>query len=727
MFPVPKKEEYFTQFGKVKDVTFSSSISVYEFRGNDIDKLIDPPIYVKDDYHWMRDNQRTNKEVLDHINNENTYTETIMKEHEELKNKLYEEVKSYVKETYDTYPRSKKYNSKYKYFRRMIEGLSYEKHYRIDTEKNEEELLLDVNELSKDKSQCDIKGFKISLDEKYYSYCEDYEGDEKYNLVIIDFTTKNKLEVNFPKLLYANYLWTNNNNIYYSQGDDKNRMCEVWLYEMEKNQHTKIYYETNGEYNLSIYTSCDDKFLFIQSGTYDSNQTYYINIENDNKKMILIENLTSEHKYDVDHYNGYFYIKTNKDKCTNWKIMKVHITDDVSYSNWQEFIPYNKNICINSFSTLEKYFIFSITINGSNYICVLDYVSYQIRIIDHLSNLINFKLENYMEMDYSNFINNNVSNLEIVCSMYESNEIIISFETMNIPFSLYEYNLDTLTNNKVYTKDVPNYNQDEYECKRLYAPIKSEKWTLGIPISLIYKKELFKNDGSMPLYLYGYGSYGITVDPTFDYEILPLLNRGWIYAIAHVRGGSFLGTEWYEDGKMKTKMNTFNDFISCAEFLAENKYCDKNNITIEGRSAGGLLVGASMVLKPELFKNVVAGVPFVDVLNTMCDSTIPLTVEEWTQWGNPNIKEDYDYISQYCPYYNIKNTNYPNMYITAGLHDPRVQYWEPLKLLAKIREYKTDNNTQIIKIETTQGHFGGSSRYKHIEELAHKYTFLLTR
>ncbi len=727
MFPVPKKEEYFTQFGKVKDETLGSSTNVYEFRGNDVDKLIDPPIYVKDDYHWMRDNQRTNKEVLDHINNENTYTETIMKEHEELKKKLYEEIKSYVKETYDTFPRVKKYNSKYKYFRRMIEGLSYEKHYRIDTEKNEEELLLDVNELSKDKSQCDIKGFKVSLDEKYYSYCEDYEGDEKYNLVIIDFNTKNKLEVNFPKLLYANYLWTNNNNIYYSQGDDKNRMCEVWLYEMEKNQHTKIYYETNGEYNLSIYTSSDDKFLFIQSGTYDSNQTYYVNIENDNKKMILIENLTSEHKYDVDHFNGYFYIKTNKDKCTNWKIMKVHITNDVSYSNWQEFIPYNKNICINSFSTLDKYFIFTITINGSNYICVLDYNTNDIKIIDHLTNLINFKLENYMEMDYSNFINNNVSNLEIVCSMYESNEIVISFETMNVPFSLYEYNLDTFTNKKVYTKDVPNYNEEEYECKRLYAPINSEKWKLGIPISLIYKKELFKHDGSMPLYLYGYGSYGITVDPTFDYEIIPLLNRGWIYAIAHVRGGSFLGTEWYEDGKMKTKMNTFNDFISCAEFLAENKYCDKNNITIEGRSAGGLLVGASMVLKPELFKNVVAGVPFVDVLNTMCDSTIPLTVEEWTQWGNPNIKEDYDYISQYCPYYNIKNTNYPNMYITAGLHDPRVQYWEPLKLLAKIREYKTDNNTQIIKIETTQGHFGGSSRYKHIEELAHKYTFLLTR
>lgn len=727
MFPIPKKEEYITQFGRVKDYTVDAP-SAYEFRGNDIDKLINPPLCVKDNYHWMRDNERTNQEVLDHINNENTFTETIMKDHEQLKKNLYEEVKSYIKETYDTFPRSKKYNSKYKYFRRMIEGLSYEKHYRIDTEKNTEELLLDVNELSKDKNQCDIKRFKVSLDEKYYSYCEDYEGDEKYNLVVIDFNTRNKLEIKFPKLLYADYLWTNNNNIYYSQGDDKNRMCEVWLYEMDKNQHTKIYYETNGEYNTSINASTDDKYLFIKSGTYESNQTSYIDIHNDNKKMILIEPLKSEHKYDVDHHNGYFYVQTNINKCTNWKIMKVQIGEDVSYSHWQEFIPYNKDICINNFTTLEKYFIFSITINGSNYVNILDYNTNQIRMIDHLSNLVNFKLETYIEMNFSKFKNNNVSNLEIISCMYESNDIIISFETMNVPFSLYEYNLDTFTNLKVYTKEVPNYNEEEYECKRLYVPIKSSnKWVLGIPISLIYKKELFKQDGSMPLFLYGYGSYGITVDPTFDYEVLPLLNRGWIYAIAHVRGGSFLGTEWYEDGKMKTKMNTFNDFISCAEYLVENKYCDKNNITIEGRSAGGLLVGASMVLKPELFKNVVAGVPFVDVLNTMCDSTIPLTVEEWTQWGNPNIKEDYDYISQYCPYYNIKNTNYPNMYITAGLHDPRVQYWEPLKLLAKIREYKTDNNTQIIKVETTQGHFGGSSRYKHIEELAHKYAFLLTR
>jgi len=719
--PVPKKEEYVTHFGLVED----------EYRGNDTEKLMNPPLCVKDNYYWMR---FLNQDVLDHITNENAYTEAIMKPHEELKKKLYEEVKSHVKETYDTHSRCKKYNSKYKYFIRMMEGLSYEMHYRIDTETNAEELILDVNELAKDKTQCDISELNISLDEKYYSYCEDYSGDEKYNLVVIDFNTRSRLEMNFPKLLYANYLWTRNNNIYYSQGDDKNRICEVWLYEMDTNRHTQIYYETNEEYNISITPSMDYDYLFIQSGTYESNQIYYIDIVNDNKKMILIEPLRTHHKYNVDHHKGIFYIKTNINECTNWKIMKVQMGqgEDLGYSNWQEFIPYNKDISIDNFTVLEKYFIFSTKINGNNYINILDYDTNQIRIIDHESNSMNVKLENYIDVEFSKIINNNVSNLEMIDCTYESNDIIVSFETMNIPYSLYEYNLDTFSNVKVYTKEVPNYIAEKYECKRLYVPIKtntssSDNWELGIPISFIYKKNLFKQDGSMPLFLYGYGSYGITVDPTFEYDILPLLNRGWIYAIAHVRGGSFLGTKWYEDGKMNTKMNTFNDFISCAEYLVEKKYCDKNNITTEGRSAGGLLVGASMALKPELFKTVVAGVPFVDALNTMCDSTIPLTVEEWTQWGNPNMKEHYDYISQYCPYSNIKQTSYPNMYLTAGLHDPRVQYWEPLKLLAKIRECKTDGNTQIIKVEMIQGHFGGSSRYKHIEELADKYAFILTR
>ena len=682
--PIPKKEEFITQFGLVEN----------EFRGNDVDTLMNPPLRLKDNYYWMR---HLNHDVLDHIEDENSYTNSIMKDHSELKKSLYDEAKSHIKETYDTHHRSKIYGSKYKYFLRMIEGLSYEKYYRIKGTK--EELIFDVNKLAIGKTQCDIIEFEVSLDETYYSYCEDYEGNEKYNLVITEFKTGTRLDIKFPTILYADYIWSLHNNIYYTQGDDKNRICEVWLYEFNSNKHTRIYYESNKEFNLSISTSSDDAYLFIQIGTYDFNQTYYIHVENDNKKMFLIEPLTSEHKYDVDHHKGSFYIKTNINQCTNWKIMRVKIGKNINLSEWEEFIPYNEDITINSYYALKNYLIFSITVNGSNYINVLNYNTNKIRMIDNVSNSIQFDLEKYIEMDFSKCINNNT--ISLINCMYKSNVIVISFETMNIPYSLYEYNIGTFTKNKVYSKEVPNYNEEEYECKRVYVPI--DNWELGIPISLVYKKELFKQDGSMPLYMYGYGSYGITIDPTFEYELLPLLNRGWIYAIAHVRGGSFLGTKWYEDGRLNTKMNTFNDFIKCAEYLVEHKYGgDNNNITIEGRSAGGLLVAACMALKPELFKTVIAGVPFVDVLNTVCDSTIPLTVEEWSQWGNPNIKENFEYMRQYCPYYNIYKNSYPNMYITAGLHDPRVQYWEPLKLLAKRIQFTDPITAEPRLFETMQ-------------------------
>jgi len=307
--------------------------------------------------------------------------------------------------------------------------------------------------------------------------------------------------------------------------------------------------------------------------------------------------------------------------------------------------------------------------------------------------------------------------------IHDTNILNISFTSLTSPTKLIDYNMATLENIVVYEQIIPSYNETLYECKRLWV----QQENIKIPVSIVYRKDKFKQDGSMPLYLYGYGSYGHTVDTTFSYKILPLLDRGYLYAIAHVRGGSFLGYDWYLQGKMNTKMNTFKDFIRCAEYMIEEKYTSIKNIVTDGRSAGGLLIGATVTMRPDLFKTVILGVPFIDVLNTMSDSKIPLTIEEWTQWGNPNERDDYEYMKQYCPYTNIKKTAYPNMYLTGGLHDPRVPYWEPLKFLSKIREYKTDNNIQVIRMETEQGHFGGSSRYKFIDELSEMYTFVFTR
>jgi len=306
----------------------------------------------------------------------------------------------------------------------------------------------------------------------------------------------------------------------------------------------------------------------------------------------------------------------------------------------------------------------------------------------------------------------------------DSQNIYLSMDTMINPYSLLDFDPITNTSNSVYTKEVTGYDGTLYESKRIYTQTSDGK---VVPISLVYKKSTVF---PAPCYLYGYGAYGHTVEPKFNFQMLPILDRGWVYAIAHVRGGSFLGYDWYLQGKGQNKLNTFTDFILCAEHLINSGYAQPNAITCSGRSAGGLLVGASSVLRPELFANVIMGVPFVDVLNTMCDSSIPLSVEEWTQWGNPNIKSDYDYMSQYCPYANLRpGVCYPNIFATAGLHDLRVQYWEPLKFIAKLRSLKdpSDKSVQNLRIEMTQGHFGGSDRYKHLKETAEQYTWLLSR
>jgi oligopeptidase B len=703
-----------------------------------------------DNYYWMRDDARQNPKVINHINNENAYASKVMSEHSNLQEQLYNEIKGHVKETYDTFPIPYVSND-YKYFRRMIEGYAYPYYYQLNVHTQESLLLLNVNKFAKGHEQCDVSNFNVSLDEKYYSYCYDYEGNEKYN---IDIRTLDKnqdiIKTTIPKILYGTYIWSLDNNIYYTQSDENGRICEVWLYQFGSKENSLVYKEENDNYSVSIYTSADDKYLFISSGTYDSNKIYFINVEHDIRAIKLIKDIVPNERYSVDHHEQYFYIKTNMDNCRNWKIMRASIDNAWIWSPFIKQLPFPCS-SINDMIILKEYFIFTMSVMGSTYINVIKFNNPNyIKVISLTNNKILF-LQDFYSLT---FTGNVVYTLGLGQMIYASSILTLTYETMTCPITYYEYDLSTAINycddkfvlpsigtlyiinngfifKQVYKKDVPKYCEYDYVCKRLYAPMgfsTMNNKALGVPISIIYKKEFEDKLSSCPLYVYGYGSYGHTVEPEFDYELLPLLDRGWIYAIAHVRGGSFLGTSWYEEGKLKNKMNTFTDFISSIEYLTGNGYGDQHQVTIEGRSAGGLLVGACTVLKPELFKNVVAGVPFVDVLNTMSDPTIPLTVEEWSQWGNPNIKEYYDYINTYCPYYNIKNANYPNMFITAGLHDPRVQYWEPLKWLAKIREHNLlIKSTQIIKVEMIQGHFGGSSRYKHMNETAEKYAFLLTR
>lgn len=699
-----------------------------ENRGSN--NLMDPPITIMDNYYWIRDDTKKSNLILERIKEENDYFQHKFKNKEKFSKNLYAEILMSMKEDYDTYPETLYSSSKWKYFSRYNTGSDYVQHWRTnqaDGEERIDELLLDENTMVIPEKELDITEFNLNPTEKYISYGIDYESNELYELQIVNIETK-ELVYSIKDLIYCSYQWTSPDTIYYLRGDGSNRLYQLYKLNIENKEETLVYQEIEPEYDLSIEITSDDKYLIVKSGNYSENKILFINLLNQESNIQVLLNIEPNILYNVDHSDNYFYVYTNADLCTNWKICKINDNfDSIDKILLEPFIPYNPNIYIETFYCNAKYLIYVTKINGTTFINCVDYQLDKIKIIDQINTNI-LKFSDYIKQDFSYYKIDQVCTLGLASNfIFNSDKLYVTQNTMINPYRIFCYDLDTMGYELVWEKEVPYYKPEEYQSERIWIKISEESngnsWPLGIPVSIVYKKDMWIKDGTKPLYLYGYGSYGYTIEPNFDFKILPLLERGWAFAIAHVRGGSFVNYAWYEDGRLENKLNSFNDFITVAEYLKSNKYC--SDITIEGRSAGGLLVGTCMVMRPDLFKNVIAGVPFLDVMNTMCDSTIPLTIEEWSQWGNPNIKSDFDYMIKYCPYSNIKSTDYPNMFITCGLWDPRVQYWEPHKFIAKLREYKTDDNVQIIKTTVNQGHFGGSSRYKYLEEVAEKYAFIL--
>ena len=729
-FPIAKRELTKVKLGVVDG----------EKRG---DNIMDPVVELEDYYYWLRDDKRENKEVLDHLNKENENTKKIMDEHNTEVDNMFKEIKSHIKETHDSYPYphgEEGWNTKYRYFTRTVEGKSYTIHCRKNMLTNENEILLDINKLAKDKSHFDVSSFQVTDDHKYMSYGTDENGNEKYKLVIKEINTKNEMVHEIPELMYCSYFW-HKNYIYYEMGNDSNRIYQIWKYNFITKDKELLFQNDDRVTSVGISMTNDRKYFFISASSYNSSEYYYFTEED--PKIKLFAKKIEGVKYGVDYHEGRFFIVTNKDESRNFKIMTTEL-DKTEMSNWKEFMPYDKNKFIKGLYELKNYLIVIYKENGTNNIKIINYKDgkYDIKNSHNLQLFDTSKEENELNI-LRNYLNNGqdveekiktlekkiisfqnrITNLEVSSlDIYDTNIIWFTNDSLDTPVSLYEYNLNDRSINILREKDVPNFNKAEFESQRLYA---TSHDGVKVPISIVYKKSLFKKDGSNPLYLYGYGSYGITVDADFSSKIIPLLDRGFVYAIGHVRGGSFLGYDWYEDGKMKNKMNTFYDFIACAEYLNKENYTFNKGITIEGRSAGGLLVGACMTMRPDLFRTVIGGVPFVDVLTTMADPSIPLTTPEWEQWGNPNQKEHYEYMKQYSPYDNIRETEYPNALILAGLNDPRVQYWEPAKFVAKLRHHKKDSNLLLLKTEMDEGHFGGSDRYKYMKELSFSYIFVL--
>ena len=515
MNPVTKIS-HITKFGRVDG----------ELRGHDLTKLMDPPVEQIDNYHWLRDDTRTNQAVLAHVDNENSYTDSILVEYKNLQHQLYEEIKSHTLENYDSYA-YKIDSGIYRYFKRYNSGQEYPTYWQKNTLTNTELLLLDVNLIAQNKTQCDVTSFMISPNHTYFAYGVDYDGNEKYNLVIQHILTRENIFTTIPQLVYCPYLWGNSHLIYYLVGDSTNNLRELWMYDIDTSINTQLYIEQFENYKLDIWLSNDKKYLLIRSSDYDTNFMQYIDLHNSTNKINLFhQSIGVDTKFSIDHRDGFWYIHTNLN-CVNWKIMRTPC-DKLSVEFWEDFIPHSDK-CIESFDLFDKFIVIEAKLKDNMLVCVFDYDMQWIKIITHNSNY-TINLDEFTTFSHQS---NHAYTIELYeKQLYSTNTICLVYGSLKCPTKLLDYNIDTLMYSTVYENIVPNYDSELYDCIRLWAP----SGDVNVPISLVYRKDLL--NGYNPLYLYGYGSYGITIDPNFNCEILPLLNRGYVYAIAHIRGGS---------------------------------------------------------------------------------------------------------------------------------------------------------------------------------------------
>jgi len=720
-----EKRPHNVSFGKVEG----------EFRG--LDNLMDPPIIHNDDYHWLRDDKRERQDVKNVIDRENQhYRENI---NLSIAEQIEHEILLKMQKDYSTHPHvCHDKNSHLKYFYKFEDNKDHKIFCRLNTETNITDVLLDVNEISLDHDQCDVTQIAINFNEQIMSYGVDFTGSEHYEIVFINLITGNRIETQMETVPYANYFWLNDCTIVFIRENDSKKPYQILFYDIYSRETTLKFTELNETMSLCAYLSSDRKYLFASSSDYDKNNLFFL--PTNSQEFIPMCDYVDDTLITVDHKDDQFYFLTNVNGSTNYKICTMKDTEFVGtvldQRLFDDLIPYNENVSIKEFELFHNKFIFTTSIHGS------DYINYY---YPETNDVYTFNLQGYESTinisDWSEHIWEPISNiysLTMYANVFNNNHLTVGMESMISPLTEYQIMICNITvtqmdtnvtqfkprfsynHFKTWSKECPNYDPGLYTCTRLYADNNGTK----IPISIMYKKSHMENK-NMPLYLYGYGAYGTTVDALFNFKNIPLLDQGMCFAIAHPRGGGFLGQTWYEQGRMEHKHNTFEDFVTCARYMKGQDYIDSNNIICEGRSAGGLLTGHMVSHYPDDFNTIIMGVPFTDVLNTMCDSSIPLTIEEWTQWGNPNVLKDYNIMKEYCPYTNLKPSNFPNVYITAGYHDPRVQYWEGLKFIAKLRDNNRGNNKHVIEIQMGQGHFGNAGRYKAINEKSKQISFII--
>jgi oligopeptidase B len=651
-----------------------------------------------DDYFWVRD--KDNDEVIKHIEAENEYTEQMMKDTKELQDKIYKEFLSRIKETDQDVPVK---IDNWFYYSRTEEGKQYPIHCRkkgkLDTD---EEIILDENELAEGHEFFSLGVFDVSPNHRYLAYSVDRNGSEEYTIRIKDLQTGELLADTIPNTQYG-FEWNNDNaSFFYVTLNKEKQPDKVWLHRLgEDIKGDKLYYqEKDMSYFLHLYKTKDKKYTIIYLGGHTTSECHYISADKPDGDFIVIQPRVHDLEYHVESYQGEFLILTNY-LAKNFRIVKTPI-DKPTKENWQDYIPHRESVYLEDMEVFKEHIAVFERNRGIQKIYIINTKNGEKHHVD------------FQETVYTISSDDNPD--------FNSNQLRFGYSSMITPNSVYDYNMDTKQRElKKQDEVLGGYEPSMYQQERVYAKAKDGEL---IPMSLVYKKG-FKKNGSHPGYLYGYGSYGVNIPAGFGSTIFTYLDRGFVFAIAHIRGSKQMGQDWYEKGKFLNKINTFTDFIACIEHLIDKGYTSPDRLAIEGRSAGGLLMGAVTNMRPDLFKVVVAGVPFVDVLNTMLDDTLPLTIPEYEEWGNPNDKEYYDYMKTYSPYDNVKEQDYPYMIVTSGLNDPRVTYWEPTKWVLKLREANTSDSVILLKTNMGAGHRGKSGRYSRLKEHAFFVAFVL--
>ena len=653
-----------------------------------------------DNYYWL--NNRENPEVIDYLNQENDYYKKMTAHTAQLQKDLFAEMKSRIKEDDASVPYF--YNG---YF--YITRTEKDKDYPIYARKKgnldaQEEILIDCNEMAKGHSFFQMGGMSVSPDNKWLIFSSDVVGRRIYSIQILNLEN-HKLLSDKIENTDGGMAWANDNaTIFYTTQDKITlRSDKVFKHKLgaDAKNDEMVYFEKDETFSLDISKTKSKKYLVIESGSTLTTEYQILLADNPDGKFKIFQKRVRGLEYSISHFEDHFYILTNKDKATNFRLMQTP-ENATAKENWTDLIAHNQDVLLEGIDIFKHFLVVTERSNGLTKIKIIPWKG---------------KPAYYLPFESETYTAYCSSNVD-----FDTDILRYGYQSMTTPSSIIDFNMQTKTKEIKKEQEVlGDFDKKNYTEQRIWATATDGT---KIPISIVFKKGLQKN-GKNPLLQYAYGSYGYSMDATFSSTRLSLLDRGFVFAIAHIRGGEDLGRQWYEDGKLLKKKNTFTDFIACSKFLIDQKYTSSSHLYAEGGSAGGLLMGAIANMAPELYHGIIAQVPFVDVVTTMLDETIPLTTSEYDEWGNPNQKKYYDYMKSYSPIDNVGAHEYPNMYVSTGLHDSQVQYWEPAKWVAKLRATKTDKNIIFLDTNMDAGHGGASGRFEALKELAKEFSFLL--